>query len=115
MSYLPPFNTLLSKHFVNTLQTDKHIHPYLYRLTLTNHDSLHIGGHITEIALVQIKHNSMMLIEPGKPLLLSAAFDTVDHFIPFSKLKEWRLHGLIGSTVDHRSLPPEVESRHGHS
>jgi len=24
------------------------------------------------------------------------------------------LHGLTGSTLDHRSLPPEFESRHGH-
>jgi len=27
----------------------------------------------------------------------------------------YRLHGLIGSTLDHRSLPHEFESRRGHS
>ena len=63
--------------------------------------SAHKGGHSTESALVRMKNDNMMSIDQGNPVILvlldlSAAFDTVDHDVLFSRLKHMiRLSGRV--------------------
>ena len=52
--------------------------------------SAYKGGHSTETALVRVKNDTMVSIDQGKPILLvlpdlSAAFDTVDNNVLFSR------------------------------
>jgi len=51
------------------------------------------SGYSTETAFVQVKNYIMMSSDQDKPVILvlldlSAAFDTVDHNVLFSRLKE---------------------------
>ena len=64
------------------------------------------SGHSTETPLVRVK-NDMMSIDQGKPVIrvlldLSAAFDTVDHNVLFSRLKD--MFGLSGKVSVHGIL-----------
>ena len=62
----------------------------------------HKSDHITETALVRVKNYIMISTDQGKSVLLvlldqSAAFDTVDHNVPFSRLKD--MFGLSGKVL----------------
>jgi len=59
------------------------------------------SGH--ETALIRVKHDIMMSIDQGRPVLLilldlSAAFNTVDHNVLFSRLKD--MYGLLGKVLE---------------
>jgi len=66
-----------------------HLNKYLINNNLNESlQSANKGGNNTETALVRVKNDIMMLIDQGKPVILSAAFDTVDHNVLFSRLKD---------------------------
>ena len=61
------------------------------------------SGYSTETALVEVKYYIVMSIYQGKPVLLilldmSAAFNTVDHNVIFSMLKD--IFGLSGKVLE---------------
>jgi len=61
------------------------------------------SGYSTETALVRVKNDILMSVNQGNPVILvlldlSAAFDTVDHNILFSRLKD--MFGLLGKVLE---------------
>ena len=80
----------LNKYLVNNNLNESLEYPYK-------------SGHSTEIVLVLVKRYIMMLIDQGKPVILvlldlSAAFDTVDHDVLFSRLKG--MFGMSGKVLE---------------
>ena len=81
-----------------------HLNKYLINYILNESlQSAYTSGHSTETALVRVKNDIMMSIDQGKPVIvvlldLSAAFDTVEHNVPFSRLKE--MFGLSGRVLE---------------
>ena len=62
-----------------------------------------LSGYSTKTALVWVKNDIMISIDQGKPVILiplelSAAFDTVDHNVLFSRLKD--MFGLSGKVLE---------------
>ena len=80
-----------------------HLNKYLINNNLNESlQSANKSGHSTETALVRVKNDIMMSINQGKPVILvlldlSAAFDTVDHNVLFSRLKD--MFGLSGKQI----------------
>jgi len=76
--------------------TERTIALYLNKYSINNNlnESLQ-SAYTNETALVRVKNDIIMSIDQDKPILLflldlSAAFDTVDHNVLFSRLKTVR-------------------------
>jgi len=84
-----------------------HLNKYLINNNLNESLwSAYKSGHSTETALVLVKYDTMMSIDQGKPVILvlldlSVAFDTVDHNVLFSRLKD--MFGLSAKVLWFRS------------
>ena len=81
-----------------------HQHKYLISNNLNQSlQSAYKSGRSTETVLVRVKNDIMMSIDQGMPVILvllelSAAFDTVDHSVLFSRLKD--MFGLSGKVLE---------------
>jgi len=81
-----------------------HLNKYLINNNLNESlQSAYKSGHSTETALVRVKNYIMMPTDQGKPeilvlLDLSAAFDTIDHNVLFSRLKD--MFGLSDKVLE---------------
>ena len=102
-NYRPVSNlTFLSKVIEKAVAF--HLNKYLINNNLNESlQSAYKSGHSTETALVRVKNDIMMSIDQGKPVILvlldlSAAFDTVDHNVLFSRLKH--MFGLSGRVLE---------------
>ena len=102
-NYRPVSNlTFLSKVIEKAVAF--HLNKYLIINNLNESlQSAYKNGHSTETALVRVKNDIMMSIDQGKPIILvlldpSAAFDTVDHNVLFSRLKD--MFGLSGRVLE---------------
>jgi len=102
-NYRPVSNlTFLSKVIERAVAF--HLNKYLINNNLNKSlQSAYKGCHGTETALVRVKHYIMMSIDQDKPVILvlldlSAAFDIVDHNVPFSRLKD--MFGLLGKVLE---------------
>ena len=102
-NYRPVSNlTFLSKVIEKAVAF--HLNKYLINNNLNESlQSAYKSGHSTETALVRVKNDIMMSIDQGKPVILvlldlSAAFDTVDHNVLFSRLKD--MFGLSGRVLE---------------
>jgi len=111
---ITPYNlTFLSKVI------EKAVAFYLNKYLINNNingslQSAYISGHSTETALVRVKNDIIMSIDQDKPVILvlldlSAAFDTVDYNVLFSRLKD--MFGLSGKILEwfrsYLEQPPE--------
>jgi hypothetical protein len=81
-----------------------HLNKYLINTNLNESlQSAHTGGHSTVTALAWVKNHIVMSIDQDKPVILvlldlSAAFDTVDQNLLFSRLKD--MFGLSGKVLE---------------
>ena len=81
-----------------------HLNKYLINDYLNESlETVHKSANSTETALVRVKNDIMMSIDQAKPVILvlldlSAAFDTVDHNVLFSRLKD--MFGLSGKLLE---------------
>jgi len=70
---------------------------------IPRHQSTYRRGHSTETALLKVINDLLLSADRGEVtalclLDLSAAFDTVDHQLQLTRLKEW--FGVIGKALD---------------
>ena len=102
-NYRPVSNlTFLSKVIKRAVA----FHPNKYLINNNLNESLqpvYKSGHSTETAVVRVKTYIMISIEQGKPVILvlvdlSAAFDTVDHNVLFSRIID--IFGMSGKVLD---------------
>ena len=81
-----------------------HLNKYLIINNLNESlQSAYKSGHSTETDFVRVKNDTVMSIDQGKPVILvlldlSAAFDTVDYIVLFSRLKD--MFGLSGRVLE---------------
>jgi len=96
-NYRPVSNlTFLSKVIKRAVAF--HLNKYLINNNLNESlQSAYKNGHSTETALFQVKNDIMTSTDQGNPGM-SAAFDTVDHNVLFSRLKD--MFGLSGKVLD---------------
>ena len=99
-NYRPVLNlTFFSKVLEKTVAF--HLNKYLINNNLNK--TLQSASKSIETVLVRVKNYIMMSIDQGKPVILvlldlSAAFNTVDHNVLFSRLKD--MFGLSGKVLE---------------